>query len=393
MTMTSQKQNGSHGIDGQGSTYPIMLFGMGWLLIAFAALCLLFCNDKGTNIHSPLPPMPTDPEPANYASNQGVVAQLRWQHKSISPDDSIFYNVYFSTDPEPALAASGLTANAFSPNKLQYATRYYWKVQVCDKYGGKTMGPLWSFTTSLTNQAPYAATFPTPPHNSFNQPLDILLAWQCSDPDGDSLNYDLYFGTKLFSPLIAANLDQPFYMINALQEHSSYFWKVVARDDYGHETQSLIWMFTTLHIIDHIEQVGFYECDNSFSAICVSDNHAYVAGYTAYSMVLDISNLEEPTRISGLGGLNTCLDLFVSGNYAYLAGWGNLNIVDIADPMNPNTVGRLSDVGCAVYVQGQNAFCCCDGIEVIDISDPSHPILRGAYRSTTTGSRLEVQGN
>ena len=47
----------------------------------------------------------------------------------------------------------------------------------------------------IDNQAPAAATNPSPANGAVNVPSNFIFSWLCSDPENDTLTYDLYFGT------------------------------------------------------------------------------------------------------------------------------------------------------------------------------------------------------
>ncbi len=84
----------------------------------------------------------------------------------------------------------------------------------------------------------------------------------------------------------------------------------------------------------------------------------------------------------------------VVGNYAYVAGDGSgLQIIDISNPTTPtlkgnyNTSGNASNVqvvGNYAYVADQNS-----GLQIIDISNPTNPTLKGNY--DTSGYAIGVQ--
>jgi len=76
--------------------------------------------------------------------------------------------------------------------------------------------------------------------------LAYMLSWSCSDPDGDSLTFDVYFGSDSTPPLVCASQPAHSYRIDSLQYDTKYYWYVVARDDHGHTTSSPTWYFTTL---------------------------------------------------------------------------------------------------------------------------------------------------
>jgi hypothetical protein len=364
-----------------------------WTLFAIAALFCISCSDKGTDSQHLAPFAATTPYPADSAIGQAVMPHLSWRHESLSYNDSVTFNVYFSSEHVPGLAASGLTERVFSPGKLQYNTMYYWKVEACDRYGGRTMGPLWRFTTSVTNQAPDPVTGPSPSNDTVNQPLSVLLGWQASDPDGDSLHYDVYFGVDENPPLVATGQPLTSYLVSGLENHTVYHWRIVSHDDFGHETSGPIWMFTTLHTIGHIVPVGSYPGIGTFTAVFASGNHVYVATGDCNLLVFDVSHPESPSLVAELEpGTRYGRDVFVLGDYAYLAAWSSLQVVDISDPMRPSVVGACQDVGVSVYVEGGYAYCSLDGLNIVNISDPYHPTLSGMYAGLY-GSRIVVRGD
>ncbi|NHJ40585.1 MAG: hypothetical protein FK731_11180 [Asgard group archaeon] len=93
------------------------------------------------------------------------------------------------------------------------------------------------------------------------------------------------------------------------------------------------------------------------------------------------------------------IGLFVSGNYVYVAdGIDGLEIIDITDPSNPTEVGNYyNDSGEAleVFVSGNYAFVADkeDGLEIIDISTPSSPTKIGAYSDGEDVLCVAVSGN
>ncbi|MCX5983875.1 MAG: DUF4347 domain-containing protein [Nostocales cyanobacterium LacPavin_0920_SED1_MAG_38_18] len=88
----------------------------------------------------------------------------------------------------------------------------------------------------------------------------------------------------------------------------------------------------------------------------------------------------------------------VVGNYAYVAGDGSgLQIIDISNPTTPtlkgnyNTSGNASNVqvvGNYAYVADQNS-----GLQIIDISNPTNPTLKGNYDTSGHARGVQVVGN
>ena len=199
-----------------------------------------------TQIVNRKPDAPSNPVPSHRATKRPLITTLSWDCSD--PDgDSLTYDVYFGTSSNPTTkVATNQRNETFESSGLSYGTTYYWKVVAKDVEGETTEGPVWQFTTNTVNTKPDAPSNPAPSDRATNQPLITTLSWDCSDPDGDSLTYDVYFGTSS-SPTtrVATNQsDRKFVMPNLLRG-ATYYWKVVARDSEGATTEGQVWKFTT----------------------------------------------------------------------------------------------------------------------------------------------------
>jgi len=103
-----------------------------------------------------------------------------------------------------------------------------------------------SATHYVYNHPPNAPSSPSPGNGAVDQPTSLYLRWYCSDPDGDSLTYDLYFGTSYNPPLKASGLRSRSYYLSGLARGVTYYWKVVAKDGKGGITSGPVWRFTTV---------------------------------------------------------------------------------------------------------------------------------------------------
>jgi hypothetical protein len=99
--------------------------------------------------------------------------------------------------------------------------------------------------------APNSPWNPYPPDSSANidhTTLDVTLRWSAYDRNsGDVLTYDVYLDT-LDPPMaaVAAGLSSPNFFMTGLSYHTTYYWKVCAKDQAGTTTSGVIWRFTTL---------------------------------------------------------------------------------------------------------------------------------------------------
>ena len=96
------------------------------------------------------------------------------------------------------------------------------------------------------NYPPYSPTNPSPTNGATAQPLNLTMTWTCIDPDGDPLTYDVYFGTGNNPPLVSSNQSNASFNPGNLITNTTYYWKIVAKDNQGHTTSGPLWNFATI---------------------------------------------------------------------------------------------------------------------------------------------------
>ena len=130
--------------------------------------------------------------------------------------------------------------------------------------------------------------------------------------------------------------------------------------------------------------------NNEPFGIVVSNNHAYSIHKSATSGFLEIFDVSDPTNPNAISLFdigNSPIGMDVSGNFVYIVDdeSNDLRVIDVSTPGAPNEVGSLNigdvptslDVsGDIVYVGGTN------GLNLIDISDPTTPILVNSIASS-----------
>ena len=119
--------------------------------------------------------------------------------------------------------------------------------------------PSGTFTVAaVANTAPVTPHSPSPA--DLTQELDptaaLQLEWQASDPDGDPLVYDVYFGpSRSALELQSANqTGTSFAVTDALVRNASYFWRIVAKDSKNVWRRSPVWSIAT--VIDRVSVPG-----------------------------------------------------------------------------------------------------------------------------------------
>jgi hypothetical protein len=150
-------------------------------------------------------------------------------------------------------------------------------------------------------------------------------------------------------------------------------------------------------------QIGSYDTPGKLWGVFVRDKYAYLADGDNGVRILDISNPAVPFEVGYADTPGFAERVVVSGNYAYIAdNYAGLRIIDVTNPMLPFEVGSFmpTDGGYTYYVKtvhvkGDKAYIIYgttshlslngDGygwLGILDISDPTSPILLGKYYLT-----------
>ena len=96
------------------------------------------------------------------------------------------------------------------------------------------------------NNPPNQPSNPNPGNGVVNQAINTTLSWSCSDPNSDPLTYDVYFGTSNNPPFASGNQTSTSYNPGQLNNSTTYYWKIVAKDNQGGVTEGPVWSFSTI---------------------------------------------------------------------------------------------------------------------------------------------------
>jgi hypothetical protein len=189
------------------------------------------------------PNTPYSPHPPNGMEDVSVSVILSWSGGD--PDgDNVYYDVYFGDSSPPPKIISKQTATTYNPGTLEFNKKYYWKIVAWDEFDFSATGPEWNFTTR-TNQPPYTPSNPIPSNGAINVVINTDLEWDGGDPDGDTVTYDIYFGTNNPPPLIVEDHPSTIYDIESMNYSTKYYWKIIAFDEFDTMSEGEIWTFTT----------------------------------------------------------------------------------------------------------------------------------------------------
>lgn len=252
------------------------------------------------------PGRPSNPNPADEATNVSVDADLYWDCESPA-GTMVEYDVYFGLNYDTLMVAEGIQDAHYDPGTMHSGSIYRWhiiaryagggsktiqatlgppaqsksikgekrdvsrevpirsktdKVTKEDKANGSRKGqegdrtvlmdiegPTWEFwTETVENQPPYEPSNPSPYDGETDIDPDAgYLEWEGGDPDeGDWLLYYTYVGTDQYNlqPFSWDRHDTQVEYFD-LDPNTQYFWQVETRDGFEHSTMGPVWSFWT----------------------------------------------------------------------------------------------------------------------------------------------------
>ncbi len=99
------------------------------------------------------------------------------------------------------------------------------------------------------NRAPVFDAEPTAPlDGATDQEVLVTLEWECSDPENNSLTYDIYMasnGAPGENDWVKRNHQGTSYAPSELRLATTYHWKIEAKDGKGNSAVSSVWTFST----------------------------------------------------------------------------------------------------------------------------------------------------
>jgi len=183
-----------------------------------------------------------------------------WYEYKHYPDTSKQWNLTVQWVPTDHVTPTTVT---ISWNSSEVDDSEYNVVKLCNSTGAQLKNMLTESSYSFTcpantpqffyikcqanNTAPNQPSNPSPANGSTQIDVNANLGWTCTDPDGNPLTYDVYFGTSSNPPLIQNNQSSNSYDPGTMNNNTTYYWKIVAWDNQSASTSSPIWHFTTIN--------------------------------------------------------------------------------------------------------------------------------------------------
>ncbi len=179
------------------------------------------------------PGAPSGMQPPYGATAVPLNTILSW---SPSPGATSYEVAFGSVDPPPVVMET--TETTFAPPPLANDTPYFWRVTAKNSCFA-VQSSLYSFVTCGIPRAPYGLA---PANGVVDRPLDQGISWW--EMPGVT-SFDVYFGADPSPPLVTNTKGTSYRSPTSLLPSTTYYWKIVGRNDCYEGIPSATFSFTT----------------------------------------------------------------------------------------------------------------------------------------------------
>ncbi|MCK5560162.1 MAG: hypothetical protein KAJ51_06195, partial [Thermoplasmata archaeon] len=170
--------------------------------------------------------------------------ELSWQLTNIGLNE-VEYDVLFDTvNPPSDIFKANSTENQLMLSDLSDGETYYWTVipKSAQEGTGSCISGVWSFTVNTSVPTPIVNLI-SPENGSFITSTRPTFRWSVEYEGSDVLSYEIYLDTNPDPKEFEQSLNA-FYFPRALENGTTYYWKVIPLAGNVTGPASEIWSFT-----------------------------------------------------------------------------------------------------------------------------------------------------
>lgn len=179
------------------------------------------------------------------------VLNFEWQASTNSDGSSVIYILEIAKDNQFNNKVVNEVLTTLSKIvTLEKGFAYYWRVKArSTKNIESDYSPTAQFYTEEvpnSNHLPFAPALKSPFLGQYLEAGTTMvnLEWTASDVDGDPVTFDVYFGKgKDALTIVSEDISANTIQVNLDVVDTTYYWKVVVKDDKGASVTGPIWYF------------------------------------------------------------------------------------------------------------------------------------------------------
>jgi hypothetical protein len=197
------------------------------------------------------PSVPNHVYPLNNTLCINNSVEFQWSKSEDLDNDFLKYKVEVSDNIGFTSIVQTKTVSTISTTIiLEKGKAFYWRVKAIDAKNAEsdfsTPSQFLTEGEGVTNHLPFSPDLIVPTPNEVIDGTSAILSWSASDADNDALTFDVYLDT-VNPPLakVSENQTETTYSASNLSVATTYYFKVVVKDDKGGQTIGQVWSFKT----------------------------------------------------------------------------------------------------------------------------------------------------
>lgn len=177
------------------------------------------------------------------------VLDFEWSASTDPNGDAVSYVLEISKDNQFTTIDKTFTVTTtIKTVTLSRGEAYYWRVKAVDSKDAtsdySSINQFYTEREGEVNHLPFAPQNIAPLNSASISGSSVDLNWNASDVDGDTLKYDVYFGTEAVPTAKAgSNITEKSLSVN-VSSGLTYYWKVVVKDSNGGQALGQVWSFS-----------------------------------------------------------------------------------------------------------------------------------------------------
>lgn len=215
-------------------------------------LLLLSCggDDEVEDVNT-APTVPIQVYPLNNTLCIDNDVNFEWNASTDAEGDQISYRIEVSESasfiPLTIRTSTSATSKTIS---LDIGKSYYWRLLAEDSNnassGFSTVSQFITEGEGESNHVPFGPSLLTPISGSEIDGTSTSISWSTSDIDNDPLVFDVYLDTNSDpTTKVSENQSETTYNATNLASGTTYYFKIVVKDDKGAASIGQIWNFST----------------------------------------------------------------------------------------------------------------------------------------------------
>ncbi|MBL7215044.1 MAG: C10 family peptidase [Phycisphaerae bacterium] len=214
--------------------------------------------------------------------------------------------------------------------------------------------------TPVGNQSPGTPNSQYPDDGAIDVSITVDLGWSCSDPDGDTIYYTVYFEKDDSSPDTVIKNDSTGSNADpgTLEYDSHYYWKVRADDHNGGVSISPVWDFWTEPALGSLQAFIQPEEARSENAVWRVDGGAWhTSSYTQTGLSVGAHTVEFLSTQNWDAPVNQSVQITNNQTMIITGQYRNIADINSDDKVNVLDLSKIAQKWCLTNCDELNGWC------------------------------------